>query len=79
MTPPCSWLSWNTKGTPTASLATQANAALEGLPFRTLDGAPVSPAGLKGKVVVLNYWATWCVPCRSEIPGSSIASIVTRR
>jgi thiol-disulfide isomerase/thioredoxin len=25
-------------------------------------------ADWKGKVVVLNYWATWCVPCRSEIP-----------
>jgi thiol:disulfide interchange protein len=37
-------------------------------PFRTLDGAPISTSDWKGKVVVLNYWATWCVPCRSEIP-----------
>ena len=37
-------------------------------PFNTLDGAAISTADWKGKVVVLNYWATWCIPCRSEIP-----------
>ncbi len=42
--------------------------ALDGAPFRTMDGAVISPADWKGKVVVLNYWATWCIPCRSEIP-----------
>ena len=45
-----------------------AAAKLDGAPFKTLDGAALSPADWKGKVVVLNYWATWCVPCRSEIP-----------
>ena len=44
------------------------SAALDGSPFKTLDGAPLSTTDWKGKVVVLNYWATWCVPCRSEIP-----------
>jgi thiol-disulfide isomerase/thioredoxin len=43
-------------------------AALAGEPFKTLEGAAFSTADWKGKVVVLNYWATWCVPCRSEIP-----------
>ena len=42
--------------------------AMEGGPFRTLDGGALSTAGWKGKVVVLNYWATWCIPCRQEIP-----------
>jgi len=42
--------------------------ALEGGPFRTVDGAPLNTAAWKGKVVVLNYWATWCIPCRQEIP-----------
>jgi thiol:disulfide interchange protein len=41
---------------------------LDGSPFKTLEGAALSTADWKGKVVVLNYWATWCVPCRSEIP-----------
>jgi thiol:disulfide interchange protein DsbD len=54
----------NTKATPAAPVS----AGLDGTPFKTLDGTALSTADWKGKVVVLNYWATWCVPCRSEIP-----------
>lgn len=34
----------------------------------TLDGETVSLADLRGRPVVLNYWVTWCIPCRDEMP-----------
>jgi len=37
--------------------------------LRDLQGNTLTLASYKGKVLILNFWATWCPPCRREIPG----------
>jgi cytochrome c biogenesis protein CcmG, thiol:disulfide interchange protein DsbE len=38
------------------------------LTLHTLDGRTISTDALRGKVVILSFWATWCEPCQEELP-----------
>ena len=37
--------------------------------FKDTNGKKVSLSDFKGKVILLDFWATWCIPCKQEIPG----------
>ena len=53
----------------TAAALLAAPAAKLNFSFKEITGKKVSLSDFKGKVILLDFWATWCVPCKQEIPG----------
>ena len=64
-------LGTTTAAQPAAAGACAANSkpAALNFSFKDIDNRTVALSEFKGKVIILDFWATWCEPCKAEIPG----------
>ncbi|MGE6632221.1 TlpA family protein disulfide reductase [Bacillus sp. NPDC077027] len=61
-------LAWNVLGPKEPAIGLEKGDQAPDFQLETLDGKVVSLADYRGKKILLNFWATWCKPCRTEMP-----------